>query len=1079
MARFSDDESSRDSSLVYGEYDGIDTNRKRNLDRRRETSRYAARDRRGKEADIFSDLKDVVPIVEESTVTHVDRIALLRVASTMCRMRRNAGKFLETELPQEDPQIHCFTEQNMTECLDGFVLLADSDGTILYVSESVSIFLGLTQTDLVGRFLKEFVHSNDYDELIRASTTSTEVQDTASSLDEFGRYIVVRMKTVISPRGRNLNLKSALFKAILCRFRAVNTEYGRLSLLYGSSTPAGQGNSIMLANASVKGSEATNGVYMTRHTCDMRFSYVSDSLNYLLRHDARSLMGTSFYDIVHPSDMIPVAESMKELFQKGHCRTPFYRLLGSNSSVAWVQTEATTVNHTARGQKGQYVLCVHSVVGMQSELDAWSEPVVDGQMAAHPAICVSKIKHEIPDMAEYMGKQPEFVDCVDFTPLIEPIIDINYDDYSNMNGMRGHGNDIEIDEDSIYSDLEGKEQGGEVVIGENGDQEKEKTMDKEDQSEIQVIQEEVANRNGHGQDEGDCLTDLEDCWKNPKICNTERRQWSYSSSSDDLDTRVLSSSEDDVVIIIPKKKFKKSKGQRSTREWVKQLRNSISGTVKCGGDVEPSSSGSRCVCCGARNEKEVAEMCLQKKNKAVPTVPLSFYRDLIQKVFICPWRCSFFHSVLTQKRKKSFDEVLDWLVRDEADSPPPYASFFDHNDECRADPTSSSEYNSSTFRPQQFGRYQQAQFDRMPYSNGLGQNSTAPMAARDRFECGASNPTGPISGAGRPSAGCYAADGQNYSAMQRGSARGQQPQQGFKAEARNSRFTAHMRREVGIGQPNGLLRQGQPASAGARGAAPLRARSASSRAVPTAPASDVYLMSGAQLGSAARRFPAGSPLHTAMRAACDPKSPSYTRASSTSSNRSTFDSAAVRRYAQASPSPRNQSQSGRSRCSSTCSGLGGTPKPREQRPVNVNQLSAVSTAVVHPLDSPPQGYQEQYNKFNEGPVCKKAAFGTEKPVYKDEYGRDFAGLAPFVPEEDFLQLEDLDLKGVFPDVDFSEFFPDQSSSNPGSAGSLPMMEQQKRTPPCFDDMFQQNVNIQQQQESIVPDNWRMTESELW
>lgn len=128
----------------------------------------------------------------------------------------------------------------------------------------------------MGRFLKEFVHNNDYDELIRASTTATDVEDTASSLDEFGRYIVVRMKTVISPRGRNLNLKSALFKAILCRFRAVTTEYGRLSLIYGSSTPAGQGNSIMLANAAVKGSESTNGVYMTRHTCDMRFSYVSD-----------------------------------------------------------------------------------------------------------------------------------------------------------------------------------------------------------------------------------------------------------------------------------------------------------------------------------------------------------------------------------------------------------------------------------------------------------------------------------------------------------------------------------------------------------------------------------------------------------------------------------------------------------------------------------------------------------------------------------------------------------------------------------------------------------------------------------
>ncbi|KAI6215656.1 hypothetical protein M3Y94_00410500 [Aphelenchoides besseyi] len=428
-----DEGSSRDSSLGPSEPENtVEEPRRKNLDRRRETSRYAARDRRGKEADIFVDLKDVVPVVEETTVTHVDRIALLRVASTMCRMRRNAARFLETELPPEDPEVNVFTEQTLTECMDGFVLLADSDGTILYVSESVSVFLGLTQTDLVGRFLNEFVHAQDYDELIRLSTTDCD-GDEASTLDDFGRYLVVRMKTVISPRGRNLNLKSALYKAILCRFRAVTTEYGRLSLFYGSSTPAGQGNSVMLANASVKGSETTNGVYMTRHTCDMRFSYVSDSLNFLLRHEARSLMGSSFYDLVHPSDVHTVAQSMRELFKKGHCRTAFYRLLGANSSVAWVQTEATTVNHTARGQKGQYVLCVHSILGMQSEAESWSDPVIDEQLAANPAYCTSQIKREIPDMAEYMGRQPEFIECVDFTPLIDPIADVNFAEFNSAN----------------------------------------------------------------------------------------------------------------------------------------------------------------------------------------------------------------------------------------------------------------------------------------------------------------------------------------------------------------------------------------------------------------------------------------------------------------------------------------------------------------------------------------------------------------------------------------------------------------------------------------------------------------------
>ena len=155
-----------------------------------------------------------------------------------------------------------------------------------------------------------------------------------------------------------------------------------------------------MTNASVKGSETTSGSFMTRHTCDMRFSYVSENFNYLLRHESRSLMGTSFYDLVHPADLEIISDTMGELFRKGHCRSPYYRLIGANNSVAWVQTEATTVNHTTRGQKGQYILCVHSLVGMQSENDSWitAGTVCSDVLAAGRPVC-QYIKAEIDDVA--------------------------------------------------------------------------------------------------------------------------------------------------------------------------------------------------------------------------------------------------------------------------------------------------------------------------------------------------------------------------------------------------------------------------------------------------------------------------------------------------------------------------------------------------------------------------------------------------------------------------------------------------------------------------------------------------------
>lgn len=61
--------------------------------------------------------------------------------------------------------------------------------------------------------MKEFIHLNDYEELAR-EIINAEIRNNTSK--EGGECdIVLRMKSVISPRGRNLNLKSALYKVYI------------------------------------------------------------------------------------------------------------------------------------------------------------------------------------------------------------------------------------------------------------------------------------------------------------------------------------------------------------------------------------------------------------------------------------------------------------------------------------------------------------------------------------------------------------------------------------------------------------------------------------------------------------------------------------------------------------------------------------------------------------------------------------------------------------------------------------------------------------------------------------------------
>lgn len=116
---------------------------------------------------------------------------------------------LENSLGAEVPN-QVWTEATIAECLDGFVMIVDSDSSILYVTESVALYLGLTQTDLTGRALKDFLHPADYDEFDKQ--TKLLHKPRGEENDAMGVNMVLRMKTVISPRGRCLNLKSALYK---------------------------------------------------------------------------------------------------------------------------------------------------------------------------------------------------------------------------------------------------------------------------------------------------------------------------------------------------------------------------------------------------------------------------------------------------------------------------------------------------------------------------------------------------------------------------------------------------------------------------------------------------------------------------------------------------------------------------------------------------------------------------------------------------------------------------------------------------------------------------------------------------
>ncbi|XP_063711088.1 neuronal PAS domain-containing protein 1-like, partial [Symsagittifera roscoffensis] len=149
---------------------------------RKERSRDAARNRRGKENTEFFELAKTLP-VSIAITSQLDKASIVRLTIAFLRMRHlsalcsppwsNSVSVLPHVKDSNPTTNSCldFSDSigmHMLQAMDGFVMALYKDGRILYVSETVSVYLGLSQVELTGNHILEYVHQDDHTELCEA-----------------------------------------------------------------------------------------------------------------------------------------------------------------------------------------------------------------------------------------------------------------------------------------------------------------------------------------------------------------------------------------------------------------------------------------------------------------------------------------------------------------------------------------------------------------------------------------------------------------------------------------------------------------------------------------------------------------------------------------------------------------------------------------------------------------------------------------------------------------------------------------------------------------------------------------------
>ncbi|XP_043345681.1 neuronal PAS domain-containing protein 3 isoform X9 [Cervus elaphus] len=395
---------------------------------RKEKSRDAARSRRGKENFEFYELAKLLPLPAAIT-SQLDKASIIRLTISYLKMRDFANQGdppwnLRMEGPPPNTSVKgiqmwkselCMRktpceviygelQQNVElqpdnvnraqrrrspsalaievfeahlgshilQSLDGFVFALNQEGKFLYISETVSIYLGLSQVELTGSSVFDYVHPGDHVEMAEQlgmklppgrgllsqgttedgassassssqSETPEPVESTSPSLlttdNTLERSFFIRMKSTLTKRG--VHIKSSGYKVIHITGRLRL----RVSLSHGRTVPSQIMGLVVVAHAlpppTINEVRIDCHMFVTRVNMDLNIIYCENRISDYMDLTPVDIVGKRCYHFIHAEDVEGIRHSHLDLLNKGQCVTKYYRWMQKNGGYIWIQSSAT------------------------------------------------------------------------------------------------------------------------------------------------------------------------------------------------------------------------------------------------------------------------------------------------------------------------------------------------------------------------------------------------------------------------------------------------------------------------------------------------------------------------------------------------------------------------------------------------------------------------------------------------------------------------------------------------------------------------------------------------------------------
>ncbi|XP_078001350.1 uncharacterized protein LOC144453852 [Glandiceps talaboti] len=247
----------------------------------------------------IKNLRDLLPLADSVKA----RLSYLHVMSLACVYTRKSNFFSkefndkdsssEVDLKHEDFKL----QYDFTPAINGFLMVANSEGRLLYISENVTEYLGHSMIDLLtqGGSIFDVVDDRDHG-VIR---TQLRYYD-ESQTDAKDRSFLCRMNTSRSMRRQdNCSDNKVIHIQGRYHFCSSGSGWNPLPIFIGVCSPVSSATRLLNGNDNTF---FDTMVFVTYHAMDLKLHDASSSIMFHLGYSADELYATSWYNVVYAED---------------------------------------------------------------------------------------------------------------------------------------------------------------------------------------------------------------------------------------------------------------------------------------------------------------------------------------------------------------------------------------------------------------------------------------------------------------------------------------------------------------------------------------------------------------------------------------------------------------------------------------------------------------------------------------------------------------------------------------------------------------------------------------------------------